>query len=491
MKGRAVYRMVHERAEGARAQADAIGTRLRETTAAWEAEREAESAELARLARVRLEELAANRVVERLDEADRAVLGLLDAKRSEVRRLDEAIAASVAAQAERGTARIRLRSDLDEARAAHQRQVDATKARLEADEAYAFGRARTETAVEKASRAEEKAAQAETDRATKGKPYEADRLFTYLWRRGYGTASYRANALVRTLDGWVARLVRYDGARLDYARLLEIPLRLREHADLLGATAATEAAALARLEEEALSADGVPALVADLEAKERALADAEALLAAEEARGAGLRTEGAVLDAGEDRFTREAIEVLKAHAGREDVSTLRRDAGATATGADDPIVERVAARRALRERLEPELQRLREEQEGALAGLARLEDLRRGFRQRGYDSDDSLFEGGFGPEALVEEVFRGAVAVAAALARLASHHRFDIPARPRSTGGGGFSFPDISFPRSRGGGGGFGGTFGGGRSPGGFGGGFRTGGGFGGRSGGFRTGGGF
>ena len=33
------------------------------------------------------------------------------------------------------------------------------------------------------------------------------------------------------LDGWVARLIKFDRARLNYARLTELPERLAEHVD--------------------------------------------------------------------------------------------------------------------------------------------------------------------------------------------------------------------------------------------------------------------
>lgn len=81
--------------------------------------------------------------------------------------------------------------------------------------------------------AAEKAAQAEADRAEKRKPYEADPLFMYLWRRRFGTDDYRAGGLVRYLDRKVAHLIGFENARVNYAMLMELPERLREHANRL------------------------------------------------------------------------------------------------------------------------------------------------------------------------------------------------------------------------------------------------------------------
>ena len=51
-----------------------------------------------------------------------------------------------------------------------------------------------------AKQAEAKTAHAEQDRVEKGRPYEAEPLFMYLWKRGYGTAAYAANPLVLVLE---------------------------------------------------------------------------------------------------------------------------------------------------------------------------------------------------------------------------------------------------------------------------------------------------
>ncbi len=83
--------------------------------------------------------------------------------------------------------------------------------------------------------AERKAAQAESDLEQKRKPYEADPLFMYLWRRGFGTTRYRSMPFVRYFDRKVARLIGFDDARRNYAVLIDLPVRLREHAEQLRA----------------------------------------------------------------------------------------------------------------------------------------------------------------------------------------------------------------------------------------------------------------
>jgi len=81
--------------------------------------------------------------------------------------------------------------------------------------------------------AEEKLAQAEADRDNKRRPYEADPLFMYLWRRRFGTRDYAARSFVRSLDRKVAHLIGFEAARVNYAMLLELPDRMREHVERL------------------------------------------------------------------------------------------------------------------------------------------------------------------------------------------------------------------------------------------------------------------
>jgi hypothetical protein len=83
--------------------------------------------------------------------------------------------------------------------------------------------------------AEAKAIQAEADREEKRRPYEADPLFMYLWRRRYGTRDYKASNFVRYFDRKVAHLIGFETARINYTMLMELPDRMREHADRLKA----------------------------------------------------------------------------------------------------------------------------------------------------------------------------------------------------------------------------------------------------------------
>jgi hypothetical protein len=140
-----------------------------------------------------------------------------------------------------------------------QRQLEKSKEKLEQDEGYRLQKEKTVRAAEVTRRADEKASQSEADLASKGKPYQEDSIFMYLWQRRYMTPDYRGNGIIRSLDDWVARLIDYRKTRADYHMLNELPLRLREHADQAAEEAERQQQALQALERQAAEKDGVGA----------------------------------------------------------------------------------------------------------------------------------------------------------------------------------------------------------------------------------------
>jgi len=102
---------------------------------------------------------------------------------------------------------------------------------LENDKDYQKQLAQTRAVQKISEEAENKAVEAEQTRIEKGYPYEGNVLFHYLWREKYGTSEYEGKRLIKVLDGWVASLSDYEKHRVNYWTLLEIPKRLRLHAN--------------------------------------------------------------------------------------------------------------------------------------------------------------------------------------------------------------------------------------------------------------------
>jgi hypothetical protein len=437
----------------------------------------AEVGVFASLAKLRLVAIEQGGLLDALNDADRKAEQILDERKAAAAKLDQDLQSAqdaLGADEQRRGAQQSVVAAASEA-------LDAAEAkaqdRLEADAAYQAQLKRTEQADFVADQAEDKAAAARHDRLEKGKPYEADPLFSYLWSRGYGTSAYRAWPLARWLDGKVAKLCAYEGARRNYALLIEIPARLAEHAATMRGQFETEAEALRALEEAAAEAAGVPDLKAKLDAAEKDLSDIDAAIDDREETIRGLTEQRKGFAAGEDSFYKRCIDVLSGAMRRESIDFLKARAARTASDEDDALVRRLAELGRDAERIEDNLDQFRRLHDLHNDRLQRLEDVRRRFKAARYDDPLSEFIDGALIALVLRQFLGGAVSGGQVWSTIRRQQRMRrVRADP--------NFGTLRFPRAprRGPwhiprGGGFGG------------GGFHGGGGFGG--GGFHTGGGF
>lgn len=257
---------------------------------------------------------------------------------------------------------------------------------------YARLRAETDQAVQVAEESEKKAKLAEEELEEKRQPYENDPLFMYLWQRGYATSDYQAGNIARLIDGWVARLVRYQDARPNYARLNEIPKRLREHANRSAARAVDLVEQAKAMEKAAFQSAGGAAADAEVEAQRKTLDELDQARARAEERHATLDTRIAAFDRGEDTRFRQAAALMAEALRGEDVRRLYQEALRTPTDEDELIVQRITDARDRQMRLADEAKRIRTE----LADIARrrgeISQVATSFRRRRYDADGSMFD---------------------------------------------------------------------------------------------------
>src|SRR5690606_8002365 len=215
---------------------------------------------LKELARLRLKFLSGSDILSRIDETDRQALALLEKRNSSIASISAQIDSYERERAELESRRSALGDELEAAAKAIDDAEVTVQERLKTDAAYLEQQRLAQESERVAVHADEKATVSQQEQDSKGASYRADPLFMYLYNRGFGTTAYRARGLTRWLDGKVARLIGYHDARPNYARLLELPVRLREHADWVGAQADEEFAKLKALDEEARLAAGLAEL---------------------------------------------------------------------------------------------------------------------------------------------------------------------------------------------------------------------------------------
>lgn len=259
------------------------------------------------------------------------------------------------------------------------------------DPEFAAKRDRATELSDVAAQSMRKTEQAEADREQKGKPYRDDPLFMYLWEAGYGTASYRANNLVRYLDGLVAGLIAFHKARPNFAMLNEIPLRLREHAERQIENAKAAEAEVDALETAAIDkAGGKPMREAMAAAQQKIDAlDAE-ILATEDRRDETAKALGTLSQGGNPAFE-GALSELATALGREDIQTLLAEARKTRTGQDDTIVAQIDDARARAREEENETREQNERLKTLAARRRELEDIQWEFKKQRFDDPRSTF----------------------------------------------------------------------------------------------------
>ena len=459
ISGRDNLQLINQHLQQAQTAQEEAGKRLSELQRQLNALRQETGERYRELARLRLDHLQISQLVSRLDESDQAILKQLEKLKKARQDLQEQIKTSISRKQQLEEQRKELADQRDEAGEAVQRQVETTRTRLTETDAYRQQQERAQQAAAVAKRSDEKASQTEKDQLEKGKPYEADSLFMYLWKRRYLTPDYQAGWLSRRLDNWVAKHIDFQRNRATYHMLQELPRRLRVHATLAQQTAQLEAQALQTMERQAAEADGLANLQIRAQDAEKQLKHHDAQIEAEEMRYRQLLQQQTGFNEGSDPLSKQVIELQMAALQREEFSELLRKAHATPRPEDDVIVAQLQQIQQQQSRIGAEIQSINQFLQQQHRNMAELEELRRRYRQNGYDASNSSFPGDFALGALLGQLLGGLMNSDTVWQELGRHHQGSQPSGDWGGFGGGFGDS-----------GGDAGSFGGGE--------FRTGGGF-------------
>ena len=466
-----------------RADINRIDAELNQLSVALHANRHAQAQSVRELAMIRLDELSRETFMGELEAADQRALELLDERQQAYEQLEDDIARAV-----------QTLDELEDRRAAQQGKVNERaqaiidcehriQGELEEDAAYQQQLQETRRLDSIAAGAEHKAEQAALDREEKGRPFENNELFMYLWQRNYGTPEYRAGPLTRHLDGWVEGLCNYNKYRVNYWSLLEIPKRLQSHAEGAREQATKALEELAALETAQADAAGLPALQAGHAEAQAVLDGIDDHIEQQETAQDQLLQQRTAFAEAKDSYMMQGVQALSTSLSNKSLLELSDAAHDTVNEQDNRLVRELAELRERHRDLEEELRDHRRMHEAKLDRLKEFERVRRRFKRRRFDDVRS----GFGNESLITAMlgqFMNGLVDSDELWRVLERHQRhrDVGAWP-DFGSGGLGLPRSRrspwhLPRGRGG------TRGGFRLPrsGGWrsrgGGGFRTGGGF-------------
>jgi hypothetical protein len=396
---------------------------------------------LRELARVKLDELQAGRLVNDLDAAERRAQQILAQRREKLaestKRREAAVGQLERVEAARQAAAAAVEKALDAVEAVRA----AAEGKVKATDEWRAAKAAFEAADAVASAAEQKAAASEEELGAKKKPYDSDPLFAYLWTRGFGTSRYSGNRLARFIDEEMADFIGFDSARANYATLHEIPQRLGEHAARQRAMAMERKAKLSQVERRAMVEAGIGAKEQELAAARQVLAGADAefqksrdLLRAADERRAALLAES------EDPAYNEALSTIVAGDSQDDLATLYREARRTATPADEAIVRKLEETDERIAKADAEVASLRRSAQDLAKRRMEVERVRDRFRDAGYDHPHTTFGNEGDLARVLQQILKGAVQSGLLWELLRRGYGFRRP-RGRPDFGGHFPFP--------------------------------------------------
>ncbi len=443
LTGRDTLRRMDTTLQGARRGLESLEPELQATSRRLTEHKLQQARAIDRMARIRLDAARGGEVVQHLEAATHEATRILATRDTAMAEANERVQDARKSLDELEQRRETLHDDVDAAARTLAEREAGVQRGLEKNEAFNAQLERAREADAIAVSALEKAELAATDSRRKGEAFESDELFMYLWGRGYGTSAYSANPLARLLDGWVAGLCRYDGARANYWMLLEIPKRLAEHAAHARDAADAELDALQDIEEQAAREGGVPEARSALEAIEARQDDLDAQIGAAENALAERQAEQNRYTNGQDDYLLSAIRVISAALEHRDVSELSLIARGTMTAEDDALVGDIRHLRREFDELEDELQEHRELQQQRLARIRELEQVRREFKKNRFDDLHSRFDKSDTIERMIGEVIAGALRGGALWNVLRRYQRYvDAAGEWPDFGSGGILRPD-------------------------------------------------
>src|SRR5688572_6103712 len=205
LSGNDVLALIERTLSDTRGETTNVDTRLARLTGELERLRQMEIGCLSVLARMRLREIEAAEVSASLDVTGQSVRSLLAERESAQAEVEAAIASAEERRKELAREREAQHDVVDAAEQALDETRAAVQKALAADEKYQEAMRAAEASDRVADLAEEKAQAARKDREQKGKPYEADPLFSYLWLRGFRSEEHTSE--LQSQSNLVCRLL--------------------------------------------------------------------------------------------------------------------------------------------------------------------------------------------------------------------------------------------------------------------------------------------
>jgi len=343
------------------------------------------------IAAVRLSEIEQGELAESLNYADKKALETLSLRKQALEQLNAKIDRlnhSVV------STEVKRQNLLDEVNSVSEKLTkieEQVQSQLKNDAEYLAQFEQASHAQAVAQEAEQKVTQANQDMASKAKPYQNDSLFMYLWERGFGTSEYRGKLFVRMMDSWVAGLIKYQDARVNYWNLTQIPIRLNEHAEFVAEQADQAHDVLQAIELNALEQAGANKTENQIEQAREVLDECDDNLEDIESQLNDELEKRASFTSAEDNYMQQALNVLSDALKHENLDVIHRYVRATHSPTDDQLVIQLQHLQDQEAGVHDNLADVRAMHHKQRLKLSELESIRRNFKNARFDDIRSGF----------------------------------------------------------------------------------------------------
>ncbi len=247
----------------------------------------------------------------------------------------------------------------------------------------------------------------ERDASEKLPHYQKSRLFTYLYKRRFGTKDYKAASWVEEIDGWVAKLIDFGNAKIGYEYLEKTPLMVAEEV----ARRREQFNQLMQQVEAIQHAEAKKAGLSSVLEEGNALGDKRDLLVQEIERlrqtSQSLQQELAKLAQTQNEFYTEALARFESFLGETKLAVLSQRARETPGAEDDAIVRELAEFNRKNDELTRQMDDLSRSRREADRLQEGLDLVAQRYRQANFDSERSYFSDGFDLSAPLERYRAG------------------------------------------------------------------------------------
>ncbi|NOZ40754.1 MAG: hypothetical protein GXP24_11085, partial [Planctomycetes bacterium] len=301
----------------------------------------------------------------------------------------------------------RTTDDLNEKVAERERLEEIVAGKLKAHGNFQQLSKQALIAEQELQRNEERIAEIKQEASEKLPAYENNRMFRYLYDRGFGTPEYKKKGLTRTLDRWVAKFVKFNRSRRGYDFLRVTPelmaaevLRRREQFNVLMEQ-------IEAIDDEISDEIGLTEVLRKGQELGTQRDNLVAELAQLEQKFTQHQQELLSLEGTQNEFYEQGVGQMKSFLAEMEHSWLEQQSRSTPERQDDELVAEIGWVNKQLDDAQRQSSKLMQEQRDWDERSQGLQDVVQRFRRADFDSRRSFFSDDFDVERLLSDYLRG------------------------------------------------------------------------------------